>query len=73
VITAIFVRILFLEKRSQLIAKEVQQTGRVDHTPDYPRELVKRALQLSATGGVAEGDARLGPGSRDPRSDRYSG
>ena len=42
-------RILFLDKRNQLIADEKQQTGTVDHTPVYPREVVKRALELSAT------------------------
>jgi DNA repair protein RadC len=42
-------RILFLDKRNQLISDEVQQTGTVDHTPVYPREVVKRALELSAT------------------------
>jgi DNA repair protein RadC len=42
-------RILFLDKRNQLIADEVQQTGTVDHTPVYPREVVKRGLELSAT------------------------
>jgi len=42
-------RILFLDKRNQMIADEVQQTGTVDHTPIYPREVVKRALELSAT------------------------
>ncbi|HWL04495.1 MAG TPA: DNA repair protein RadC [Xanthobacteraceae bacterium] len=42
-------RILFLDKRNQLIVDEVQQTGTVDHTPVYPREVVKRALELSAT------------------------
>jgi DNA repair protein RadC len=42
-------RILFLDKRNQLIADEVQQTGTVDHTPVYPREVVRRALELSAT------------------------
>ena len=42
-------RILFLDKRNQLIADEHQQTGTVDHTPIYPREVVKRALELSAT------------------------
>ena len=42
-------RILFLDKRNQLIADEVQRTGTVDHTPVYPREVVKRALELSAT------------------------
>ncbi len=42
-------RVLFLDKRNQLIADELQQTGTVDHTPVYPREVVKRALELSAT------------------------
>jgi len=42
-------RILFLDKRNQLIADEVQQVGTVDHTPVYPREVLKRALELSAT------------------------
>jgi DNA repair protein RadC len=42
-------RVLFLDKRNQLIADEVQQKGTVDHTPVYPREVVKRALELSAT------------------------
>ena len=42
-------RILFLDKRNQLIADELQQVGTVDHTPVYPREIVKRALELSAT------------------------
>ena len=42
-------RILFLDKRNALIADEMQQTGTVDHTPVYPREVVKRALELSAT------------------------
>src|SRR6202049_3485724 len=42
-------RILFLDKKNQLIADEVQQTGTVDHTPVYPREVIKRALELSAT------------------------
>jgi len=41
--------VLFLDKRNQLIADEVQQKGTVDHTPVYPREVVKRALELSAT------------------------
>ena len=42
-------RILFLDKKNQMIADEVQQEGTVDHTPVYPREVVKRALELSAT------------------------
>jgi len=42
-------RILFLDRRNRLIADEVQQTGTVDHTPVYPREVVKRALELHAS------------------------
>src|SRR6202007_763918 len=42
-------RILFLDKKNQLISDEVQQTGTVDRTPVYPREVIKRALELSAT------------------------
>lgn len=42
-------RILFLDKKNQLIADEVQQVGTVDHTPVYTREVMKRALELSAS------------------------
>lgn len=42
-------RILFLDKKNQIIADEVQGHGTVDHTPVYVREVVKRALELSAT------------------------
>ncbi len=42
-------RILFLDKRNRLIADEVQGRGTVDHVPVYVREVVKRALELSAT------------------------
>jgi DNA repair protein RadC len=42
-------RLLFLDKRNQLISDEIQQTGTIDHTPVYPREVIKRALELSAT------------------------
>lgn len=42
-------RLLFVDKRNQLIADEVQQTGTVDHTPVYARQVIKRALELSAT------------------------
>jgi len=42
-------RILFLNHRNELIADEQQQHGTVDHTPVYPREVVKRALELHAT------------------------
>jgi DNA repair protein RadC len=42
-------RILFLDKKNRVVADEVQQEGTVDHTPVYVREVVKRALELSAT------------------------
>ncbi|GAB4362173.1 MAG: DNA repair protein RadC [Oricola sp.] len=42
-------RILFLDRKNALIADEVQQVGTVDHTPVYPREVMRRALELSAT------------------------
>lgn len=42
-------RILFLDKKNAVIADEVQQSGTVDHTPVYPREVVKRALELRAS------------------------
>ena len=42
-------RLLFLDKKNQLIADEEQQRGTVDHTPVYAREVLKRALELSAS------------------------
>lgn len=42
-------RLLFMNKKNELIADEVQQTGTVDHTQAYPREIIKRALELGAT------------------------
>ncbi|MEQ8747580.1 DNA repair protein RadC [Pyruvatibacter sp.] len=42
-------RILFLDRKNVLIADEVQSRGTVDHTPVYPREVVKRALELGAS------------------------
>jgi DNA repair protein RadC len=42
-------RILFLDRKNHLIADEVQQRGTVDHTPVYPREVLKRALILNAS------------------------
>lgn len=40
--------ILFLDRKNQVIADETQQRGTIDHTPVYPREVVKRALELNA-------------------------
>jgi DNA repair protein RadC len=42
-------RVLFLDKKNHLIADEIQGEGTVDHTPVYPREVIKRALELSAS------------------------
>ncbi len=42
-------RILFLNKKNELIADEIQQSGTVDHTPVYTREVIKRTLELDAT------------------------
>jgi len=42
-------RILFMDTRNRLIADELQQKGTVNHTPVYPREVVRRALDLNAT------------------------
>lgn len=42
-------RILFLDKKNVLIADEVQGVGTIDHTPVYPREVMRRALELNAT------------------------
>lgn len=42
-------RILFLNKKNELIADEIQSSGTVDHTQAYPREIVKRTLEIGAT------------------------
>ena len=42
-------RVLFLDKKNHLIADEVLQRGTIDHTPVYPREIVKRALEIGAS------------------------
>jgi DNA repair protein RadC len=42
-------RILFLNNKNAMIADEVQQTGTINHTPVYPREVLKRALELGAS------------------------
>jgi DNA repair protein RadC len=42
-------RILFMDRKNALIADEVQHEGTVDHTPVYPREVIKRALELGAS------------------------
>lgn len=42
-------RVIFLDKKNQLIADEIMNRGTVDHAPVYPREVVRRALELSAS------------------------
>lgn len=42
-------RVLFLDKRNGLIADELMGAGTVDHAPVYPREVVRRALELAAS------------------------
>jgi DNA repair protein RadC len=42
-------RVIFLDKKNQLIADEVMNRGTVDHAPVYPREVARRALELSAS------------------------
>ncbi len=42
-------RVLFMDRKNMLIADEVQSKGTIDHTPVYPREILKRALELGAT------------------------
>lgn len=42
-------RVLYLDQRNQILLDEVQQTGTVNHTPIYPREVMKRGLEVGAT------------------------
>ncbi len=42
-------RVIFLDKKNGLLADEVQGRGTVDHTPVYPREIIRRALELNAS------------------------
>jgi len=42
-------RVFFLDKKNKLIADELQQEGTVDHTPVYPREVIKRAIELGSS------------------------
>ncbi len=51
-------RLLFLDRKNKLIADEVQNSGTVDHTPVYPREVVKRALDLGASAIIMVQDKR---------------
>jgi DNA repair protein RadC len=50
-------RVLYLDKRNNLIADEVMQKGTVDHTPVYPREVLRRAIELHVVHNHPSGDA----------------
>ena len=41
--------VLFLDRKNALIKDEIQQRGTIDHTPVYPREVIRRALELGAS------------------------
>lgn len=42
-------RVIYLNKKNEVMGDEVQQTGTVDYTPAYPREIMKSALDIGAT------------------------
>ena len=68
-------RVLYLDKRNNLVADEVLAEGTVDHTPVYPREVLRRAIELHATGCVLvhnhpSGDAT--PSRAEHRHDQTS-
>lgn len=67
------VRVLFLDKKNAVIADELQGRGTVDHAPIYPREVVKRALELGATALILVHNHPSGdpaPSAADVRSTR---
>ncbi len=65
-------RILFLDKRNALIADEVQGVGTVDHTPVYPREVIRRALEVGATALVLVHNHPSGDPSPSPADVRLT-
>ncbi len=63
-------RVLFLDKKNGLIADEVQGVGTVDHVPLYPREVIRRVLELSASAIILAHNHPSGdpmPSARDIR------
>ena len=42
-------RVLYLDRKNLLVADEIHQRGTIDHTPVYPREVVRRALEHGAS------------------------
>ena len=65
-------RILFLDKRNCLIADEVQGAGTIDHTPVYPREVVRRALELGSTAVILVHNHPSGDPSPSPADVRMT-
>jgi DNA repair protein RadC len=72
-------RVLFLDKKNQLIADEVMNQGTVDHAPVYPREVARRALELAASAVILVHNHPSGDptsyvplSTRFPTSGRYS-
>ena len=63
--------ILFLDRKNVLIRHERQQRGTIDHTPVYPREVVKRALELGASALILGAQPPLG--RSDPVQSRHHG
>ena len=65
------VRVLFLDKKNQLIADEITGEGTVDHAPVYPRELMRRALELSASALILVHNHPSPPRNIPPNHARY--
>jgi DNA repair protein RadC len=65
--------ILFLDRKNVLIKHERQQRGTIDHTPVYPREVVKRALDLGASAPDSPAQPSLGDPTRQGRHHRNPG
>ena len=63
-------RVLFLDRKNILIADEVQSAGTIDHTPVYPREIVKRALELGASALILVHNHPSGDPDAQPRRHR---
>ena len=63
-------RVLFLDRKNGLIADESQGVGTVDQTPVYPREVVRRALELSATAVILVHNHPSGDPTPPPRTSR---
>jgi DNA repair protein RadC len=62
-------RVLFLDVKNQLIADEVLNEGTVDHAPVYPREVARRALELSAAAVILVHKDRNRNPRRNPSRD----